>query len=71
MCSFIRTPATQINHGDIFVFVDLFMKLAPRVSALYAGEEVGKAVGGRGDASSTTRESSRHSRPAAHTNVET
>ena len=71
MCSFIRTPATQINPRDIVVFVDLFMKLAPGVSALYAGEEIRKAVGARGDESSITRESSRHNRTATHTNVET
>lgn len=42
------------------LFVDVFMKLTPQVSALYAGEEIGKAVGARGDESFQT-----------HTNSET
>lgn len=40
------------------MFVDVFMKLAPQISALYAGEEIGKAVGARGDESFLTRTNS-------------
>lgn len=47
-------------QGLFRLFVDVFMKLTPQVSALYAREEIVKAVGARGDESCQT-----------HTNSET